>query len=89
MRSICFLDHPIANTDNSESAQIIIPASQVGRRNDIYVCMVSSAHQVAAQGMYIAIVSTTVETADPLKEIGPGLALLGKILERYDKLFSL
>lgn len=83
VRSICILDHPIANTDNSESVQIIIPASQVGRRNDIYVCMVSSAHQVAAQGMYIAIVSTTVETADPLKEVGPGVALLGKILERY------
>jgi RAB protein geranylgeranyltransferase component A len=32
--------------------------------------------------MYIAIVSTTVETNDPMKEIGPGLALLGNILER-------
>ena len=82
VRTICILDHPIAGTDNAESVQIIIPATQVGRRNDIYVCMISSAHQVAAQGMYIAIVSTTVETADPLKEINPGIALLGNILER-------
>jgi Rab GDP dissociation inhibitor len=33
--------------------------------------------------MYIAIVSTTVETEDPLKEINPGLSILGNILERY------
>jgi Rab GDP dissociation inhibitor len=29
VRSICILDHPIAGTDNAESVQIIIPASQV------------------------------------------------------------
>lgn len=29
VRSICILDHPIPNTDNAESVQIIIPAQQV------------------------------------------------------------
>lgn len=29
VRSICILDHPIGGTDNAESVQIIIPASQV------------------------------------------------------------
>lgn len=82
IRSICILDHPVANTDNAESVQIIIPARQVRRRNDIYVCVVSNAHSVAAPGKYIAIVSTTVETSNPMSEIEPGLALLGKILER-------
>ena len=33
---------------------------------DIYVCMISYAHNVAAQGKYIAIASTTVETTDPV-----------------------
>jgi hypothetical protein len=42
----------MTGTDNAESVQIIIPASQVRRRYDIYVCMVSSAHQVAANGTY-------------------------------------
>ena len=50
IRSICILDHPIVGTDNAESVQIIIPASQVQRRHDIYVCMVSSAHQVSSEG---------------------------------------
>lgn len=82
VRSICILDHTIAGTGDAESVQIIIPASQVRRRNDIYVCMVSYAHCVASAGKYIAIVSTAVETPHPINELQPGLALLGKILER-------
>lgn len=46
---------------------------------DIYVCMISYAHNVAAQGKYIAIASTTVETAEPEKEIEPALELLEPI----------
>ena len=84
VRSICILDHPITGTDNAESVQIIIPATSVKRKNDIYVCMVSYAHMVASEGKYIAIVSTTVETPNPLQEVGPGIALLGKILVRFD-----
>lgn len=49
---------------------------------DIYVCMISSAHNVAAQGKYIAIASTTVETADPEKEIKPALDLLEPIEQK-------
>jgi len=89
IRSICFLDHPIAGTDNAESVQIIIPASQVRRVNDIYVCMVSSPHQVANRGMYIAIVSTTIEGSKPITEIEAGLQLLGKISERFDSISDL
>jgi Rab GDP dissociation inhibitor len=33
LRAICILNHPVANTENSDSAQIIIPQSQVGRKN--------------------------------------------------------
>lgn len=41
--------------------------------------MISYAHNVAAQGKYIAIVSTTVETSDPEAEIEPALELLEPI----------
>ena len=37
---------------------------------------------VAARGMFIAIVSTTVETANPIAELNPGINLLGPIVER-------
>ena len=33
LKAICILNHPIPNTENSDSLQLIIPQSQVGRRN--------------------------------------------------------
>ena len=36
VRAICFLKHPIPGTEDSDSAQIIIPQNQVGRRNGTY-----------------------------------------------------
>lgn len=32
VRAICFLNHPIPNTNEASSCQIIIPQSQVGRK---------------------------------------------------------
>ncbi|KAJ6666298.1 hypothetical protein lerEdw1_000570 [Lerista edwardsae] len=83
IRVICILSHPIKNTNDANSCQIIIPQNQVNRKSDIYVCMISSAHNVAAQGKYIAIVSTTVETNDPEKEIKPALELLEPIEQKF------
>ncbi|XP_053111059.1 rab GDP dissociation inhibitor beta [Hemicordylus capensis] len=83
IRVICILSHPIKNTNDANSCQIIIPQNQVNRKSDIYVCMISSAHNVAAQGKYIAIVSTTVETNDPEREIKPALELLEPIEQKF------
>lgn len=85
VRAICILKHPIPGTDDSDSVQIIIPQNQVKRRNDIYIAMVSSTHNVCAKDVYVAIVSTIVETGNPEAEIEPGLKLLGPI---YDKFVS-
>ena len=54
---------------------------------DIYIAMVSSTHNVCAKDIYVAIVSTIVETEIPEKEIVPGLQLLGPIHEKYEILF--
>ncbi|THV05991.1 rab GDP-dissociation inhibitor [Dendrothele bispora CBS 962.96] len=86
VRAICVLKHPIPGTDDSDSCQIIVPQNQVNRRNDIYVAMVSSTHNVCAKDVYLAIVSTVVETDKPELEIKPGLDLLGPI---YDKFVSI
>jgi Rab GDP dissociation inhibitor len=50
---------------------------------DIYVSVVSYTHQVSAKGWFVAMVSTTVETANPEEEIRPGLALLGPIKQKF------
>lgn len=83
VRCICIMDHPIPNTGDSLSTQVIIPQKQVGRKSDIYVTSVSYTHQVATKGWFIAMVSTTVETANPEAEIQPGIALLGPIKQKF------
>ncbi|SOV01270.1 probable GDI1 - GDP dissociation inhibitor [Ustilago sp. UG-2017a] len=83
VRAICILKHPIPNTDNSDSVQLIIPQNQVGRKHDIYVSGVSSAQNIAARDFYVAQVSTIVETDKPELELRPGLDLLGPILDKF------
>jgi len=83
VRSINILDHPIPNTNNSDSCQVIIPQKQVGRNSDIYVSCISTSHNVCAKGKYIAIISTTVETENPEAELKPAFDLLGPVLDRF------
>lgn len=72
-----------SNEDLQKSVNARLRASwlypQFANSPDIYVCMISYAHNVAAQGKYIAIVSTTVETSEPEAEIEPALELLEPI----------
>ncbi|XXG99198.1 hypothetical protein Hte_005533 [Hypoxylon texense] len=84
LKAICVLRHPLAGTNDCDSCQLIIPQSQVGRKNDIYIACVSSAHNVCPKGYYIAIVSTIAETsANHHLELQPGLDRLGKIEEQF------
>ena len=45
--------------------------------------MVSYSHQICAQGIYVAMVSTLVETSDPEAEIAPAINLLGPIMDMF------
>ncbi|KAF7559661.1 hypothetical protein G7046_g4495 [Stylonectria norvegica] len=84
VRAICILKHPLAGTNDADSCQLIIPQSQVGRKNDIYIACVSSAHNVCPKGYWIAIVSTIAETtSNHHLELQPGLERLGKIEEQF------
>jgi len=83
VRAICFLKHPIPNTADADSLQLIIPMNQVGRKNDVYICCVSAAHNVCPKGYWVAIVSTIVETNNPEAELKVGLDLLGPVEEKF------
>jgi len=85
IRVVCIMSHPVPNTNNSDSCQIIIPQNQVGRSHDIYITCLGHSNCVAPQGKYVAIVSSTVETSDPVKELTPALKIIGK----PDKYFAL
>ncbi|KAI8644059.1 GDP dissociation inhibitor [Parasitella parasitica] len=83
VRAICILKHPIPDTNDSDSCQIVLPQQQVNRKHDIYVACVSGAHQVCHKDYYLAIVSTIVETPNPESEVDAGLKLLGPIVDKF------
>ena len=35
-RAICIMSHPIPDTNDSHSAQVILPQKQLGRKSDMY-----------------------------------------------------
>jgi Rab GDP dissociation inhibitor len=86
IRTVCVVDHPVKGVEVPDSAQIILPQHQVKRSNDVYVSIVGHSHQVAAKGRYVAIVSTTVETATPQNEVAAGLELLKPLITRFDNI---
>lgn len=81
VRAICLLNSPIKCLKDKkiDSANIIIPQSEVGRKHDIYICFTSYQQRVSPKGWYIALVSTSVETDKPEDELKAGLDLLGDI----------
>lgn len=81
IRAMCILDHPVPNTHELDSVQIIIPQNQVGRKNDIYIAVLSDVHCVVPKGYYLAIVSTIIETDTPHVELEPAFKLLGPRLD--------
>jgi len=80
---ICVLSHPIPNTNDRESCQIIIPQKEAKRKYDVYISAVSATHHVAPKGKWIALVSTFAETDKPENELQAGLKLLGKVDETF------
>jgi len=70
VRSLCFLDHLPKNVGQCQTGQIILPGSQVGRQNDIYISFMSKKLEVVAPGVCLAIVSTRVEGhQNPVSEV--------------------
>ncbi|KAG2184417.1 hypothetical protein INT43_000326 [Umbelopsis isabellina] len=83
VRAICLLNHAIPNTSDADSVQIVIPQGQIGRKHDVYIACVSSAHNVCAKDKWLAIVSTIVESDKPEQELESGLKLLGTVQEMF------
>jgi len=82
-RWLCILDHPVEGTNNSHSAQIILPTKQTGHKSDIYISVQSAELQVAPQGRWIAMISAQVYTNSPKKELSVAYRLLGKVLKDF------
>lgn len=84
IRAICLLEHSVPGTGQADSAQLILPQRQLGREYDVYVAVVSAQHNVCPNGYWIAFVSTIHEEGqDPEKELGPAMAILGTVKEKF------
>ena len=51
--------------------------------------MVSAAHNVCRQGLYLVICSATVETNDPQSELKPAMDLIGPTLDVFIQISEL
>ncbi|BBH08661.1 guanosine nucleotide diphosphate dissociation inhibitor 1 [Prunus dulcis] len=87
-RAIAIMSHPIPNTNDSHSVQVILPQKQLGRRSDMYLFCCSYSHNVAPKGKFIAFVSTEAETDHPETELKPGIDLLGPVEEIFFDIYD-
>lgn len=83
VRAVCLLRAAIPDTNNTKSCQIRIPHTQVGRKSDIYIVLLSSDHKVCDSSWHVATLSTVVETNNPEQELEAGFELLGCISEKF------
>jgi len=82
-RCIALLDHPIPNTNNADSCQIILPAAHLKRKSDVYVCMTSDTQKICPAGKYMAVMSASRETPNVESDLKPALDLLGPVVEKF------
>jgi len=99
IRGIFLLKHPIPSIPkdyNANSGQIIFPANQVGRKNDIYVGFLSCVNNVCPgkQGQdplpyYLVFCNTKAESAEGKAlngneaELKPAMDILGSIEQKF------
>ncbi|KAI3870867.1 hypothetical protein MKW92_024376 [Papaver armeniacum] len=97
-RAICIMSHPIPNTSDSHSAQVILPQKQLGLLLLLFASLINTVlqvpvccsytHNVAPQGKYIAFVSAEAETDQPEVELKPGIDLLGSVDETFFDIYD-
>jgi len=98
VRAIAIMDHPLPNTNDSPSCQVIFPASscEPKREKDIYLFCISESHKVAPAGKFVAFASTTVTTETEGKsaqevaeaELSSALALLQPTTEIFYDMYD-
>jgi Rab GDP dissociation inhibitor len=53
IRAICLLQHPIPNTDDADSVQLIIPQNQVGRRHGSAPALPSPGNNLSPDNVWL------------------------------------
>ena len=95
IRSICLLNHPIEGCEPGKSSvtsffrKQLVKAGYKPHEADISVLCLPWTMKICPKGIYVVVVTTTVETQKPEKELKPVLDLLEPVLERFDAVTTL
>lgn len=76
LRVICVLKGPVKDI-TGDSAMIVIPQQQCGRKNDIFISISSNRHKICPKNFLVGIISSRQETEEGLAELDLAFKLLG------------
>ena len=65
------------------SAQVIFLASELGRKNDIFLLILGERECSAPKGFKVAMISTVMEGCDPESEVSFVVSKLGNVVRKY------
>lgn len=88
IRRICIMNHPIPGTGDCDSCQIIIPQTQINRKNDIFILQLGYGHCVCKKGYYVVFISSFLDSNDINKQLTPAMEIIGNTLDSFDKIYS-
>ena len=88
IRRICLMNHPIPDIGECDSCQIIIPQTQTGKKNDIFILQLGYGHCVCKKGYYVVVISTFDDKTDINRQLAPAMEIIGSTLECLDKVYT-
>lgn len=58
-------------------------SASINFKLDIFIASLNSTHCVCQKGFHLAIISTKVETENPISELKPAFDIIGTVLEQF------
>ena len=95
IRSICILNHPIEGCEQGKSVAIgffkkqLVKAGYSPKEEDIHCLCLSWKMKVCPKGIYIAVISTNIETPKPEKELNVVFDMMGDVVEHFTSISTL
>lgn len=89
IHSTCIVKGNVDLIRGAPSAQVIFLASELKRRNDIFLLVLGERERATPKGFKIAMISTVLETQDPESEIAFVTSKLGNVVRTFIEVRSL
>lgn len=80
---ICIIKGDTKLLEKTSSAQVIFLASELKRKNDIFLLILGERECSVPKGFKVAMISTVLEGSDPEKEVEPVVSKLENIVRKF------